>query len=245
MVEQVAARPVPLEIGPPRPGDPPILFSDPAKIKAELGWAPHYPNLRSAVRHAWDWRIANYPNGSTSPIDPLAYAGPAYTAKTDAAPPVRDDPRILIVGAGPTGLCAAYRLKELGYTNWQLLEKSLAAGGLATSVTDAKGFTWDIGVHVLFSHFGFFDALLDEYLQASLQLALSTQLLAVCSASRVSPHCPLDAVSSLPSSPLLSAQGMALSPAMVACMDARPLGGLPNPGQRVAAPRGRGGDHRG
>ncbi|KAJ1631465.1 hypothetical protein T492DRAFT_591957, partial [Pavlovales sp. CCMP2436] len=71
---------------------------------------------------------------------------------------------ILIVGAGPTGLCAAYRLKELGYTNWQLIDKDNQAGGLATSITDPKGFVWDIGVHVLFSHFEFFDALLDEYL---------------------------------------------------------------------------------
>lgn len=167
LVEKVAARPVPLEMGPPRPGDPPTLYSDPAKVKAELGWSPRFPELEDAVRHAWAWRLANYPNGPASPIDPLAYAGAAYTAETDAAPPVKDDPRIVIVGAGPTGLCAAYRLKELGYTNWQLVDKSAAAGGLATSVTDAKGFTWDIGVHVLFSHFAFFDALLDEYLQAS------------------------------------------------------------------------------
>ena len=31
------------------------------------------------------------------------------------------------MGAGPTGLCAAYRLTELGYTNWKLLEGTARA----------------------------------------------------------------------------------------------------------------------
>lgn len=71
---------------------------------------------------------------------------------------------ILIIGAGPTGLGAAWRLNELGYKNWLLLERSETAGGLAGSVTDAKGFTWDMGGHVQFSHYKYFDDLMDTLL---------------------------------------------------------------------------------
>jgi len=36
---------------------------------------------------------------------------------------LKDAGRILIVGAGPTGIGAAYRLKKLGYTNFKVLEE--------------------------------------------------------------------------------------------------------------------------
>lgn len=74
---------------------------------------------------------------------------------------------ILILGAGPTGLGAAWRLNELGHSNWLLLERSASPGGLAGSVTDAKGFTWDLGGHVQFSHYSYFDDLMDELLGAA------------------------------------------------------------------------------
>ncbi len=70
------------------------------------------------------------------------------------------DPRIVIVGAGPTGLGAAWRLHERGHTNWELYEAVDHPGGLATSVVDARGFTWDMGGHVLFSHYPYFDDLM-------------------------------------------------------------------------------------
>jgi protoporphyrinogen oxidase len=73
----------------------------------------------------------------------------------------RDAGRILIVGAGPTGIGAAYRLKKLGYTNFRVIEASSTAGGLASSYTDDKGFTWDIGGHVQFSHYDYFDEAMD------------------------------------------------------------------------------------
>ncbi|MBU1419479.1 MAG: FAD-dependent oxidoreductase [Proteobacteria bacterium] len=62
-------------------------------------------------------------------------------------------PRILILGAGPTGLGAALRCVELGYTNWKLYEKNPTAGGLAGSLRDSKGFSWDFGGHVFFSKY--------------------------------------------------------------------------------------------
>ena len=72
--------------------------------------------------------------------------------------------RILIIGAGPTGLAAAYRLRELGYTNFLLLEASDHVGGLASSEKSANGFIYDIGGHVLFSHYPYFDRLFDKLL---------------------------------------------------------------------------------
>jgi len=72
--------------------------------------------------------------------------------------------KIIIIGAGPTGLGAARRLEELGHKNWQLLESSSHAGGLASSFVDEKGFTWDIGGHVQFSHYEYFDRAMSDFL---------------------------------------------------------------------------------
>ena len=72
--------------------------------------------------------------------------------------------RIVIIGAGPTGLGAAWRLNELGHTNWTLLEQSPYAGGLSASIVDEEGFTWDLGGHVQFSHYDYFDRLMDDLL---------------------------------------------------------------------------------
>jgi protoporphyrinogen oxidase len=70
-------------------------------------------------------------------------------------------PRIAIIGAGPTGLGAAYRLAQLGHAEFTLYERNTWAGGLAASFRDAAGFTWDIGGHVQFSHYDAFDAAMD------------------------------------------------------------------------------------
>lgn len=70
----------------------------------------------------------------------------------------------VIIGAGPTGLGAARRLSELGCRSFVVLEKNDYAGGLSASFQDAKGYTWDIGGHVAFSHYEYFDRLLDEML---------------------------------------------------------------------------------
>ncbi len=74
------------------------------------------------------------------------------------------DKNILIIGAGPTGLGAAYRLAELGYRNWQIVEQHDYVGGLAASFRDANGFTWDVGGHILFSGYDYFTRLVDRLL---------------------------------------------------------------------------------
>jgi len=70
--------------------------------------------------------------------------------------------RIVIVGAGPCGLGCARELTTLGHDDFQVLEATGAVGGLASSVLDAQGFTWDQGGHVVFSHYGEFDRLLTD-----------------------------------------------------------------------------------
>ncbi len=73
-------------------------------------------------------------------------------------------PRFLVVGAGPTGLGAAWRLAELGCDDWLLLETADGPGGLSTSTVDERGFTWDLGVHVLHSHYEYFDGVMEDVL---------------------------------------------------------------------------------
>jgi len=72
--------------------------------------------------------------------------------------------KIVIIGAGPTGLGAAYRLQELGYVNWEVYEKNDYIGGLSASFIDDKGFTWDIGGHVLYPRYDYVQRLVERLL---------------------------------------------------------------------------------
>ncbi len=76
--------------------------------------------------------------------------------------------RIVVLGAGPTGLGAAYRLRQLGHDNFIVYEREEWVGGLAASFQDAAGFTWDTGVHVLFSQSAYFNAVMDTILAGEL-----------------------------------------------------------------------------
>ena len=71
------------------------------------------------------------------------------------------DKKIVIVGAGPCGLGAGWRLKELGHCDYVILESYSTAGGLASTETDESLFLWDISGHVIFFHYEYFDNLLD------------------------------------------------------------------------------------
>lgn len=70
---------------------------------------------------------------------------------------------ILIIGGGPAGLGAAVRLVG-SHREWVLLEADPGFGGLSSSFIDDQGFTWDLGGHVLFSHYDSFDRYMDESL---------------------------------------------------------------------------------
>ncbi len=70
----------------------------------------------------------------------------------------------VILGAGPTGLGAAYRLIERGEADFELFERAPRVGGLATSFEDEKGYTWDVSGHIIFSGYAYFNAFLDKML---------------------------------------------------------------------------------
>lgn len=71
---------------------------------------------------------------------------------------------VVVIGAGPCGLGCVRELAQLGRDDVVLLESADGPGGLAASRTDPQGFTWDRGGHVVFSHHGEFDRLLDDVL---------------------------------------------------------------------------------
>ena len=75
---------------------------------------------------------------------------------------------MVVIGAGPTSLGLAYRLHDLDIVKCKvqviILEQEEKPGGLAMSHKDRKGFTWDNGGHVVFSHYKYFDQALDRAL---------------------------------------------------------------------------------
>lgn len=64
-VEEVSGLKVPYRMGPRRQGDPPALYADSSKAKAELGWEIHYPTVKSIIETAWGWHKA-HPKGYAS-----------------------------------------------------------------------------------------------------------------------------------------------------------------------------------
>ena len=73
---------------------------------------------------------------------------------------------IIIIGSGPTALGAVQRLhelkKEFPNISVAILEQVGKPGGLAASERDDQGFLWDMGGHVVFSHYDYFDKTLDR-----------------------------------------------------------------------------------
>lgn len=61
-VQRVTGKKFPIKEGPRRPGDPPELFADPRKIKAELNWSARITSLDDIVRSAWNW-FEKHPSG--------------------------------------------------------------------------------------------------------------------------------------------------------------------------------------
>lgn len=59
---EVTGHPMPDVSAPRRAGDPARLVASSQCIRAELGWQPHYPDLRAIMESAWRWHQA-HPNG--------------------------------------------------------------------------------------------------------------------------------------------------------------------------------------
>ena len=67
--------------------------------------------------------------------------------------------KIIIIGAGLTGLSTAYHLEQLGYTDYILYEKEKNGGGLCRSI-EQDGFTFDYTGHLLHSNDPYFSTFL-------------------------------------------------------------------------------------
>jgi UDP-glucose 4-epimerase len=59
---RVTGRQFGVKEGPRRPGDPPALYADPAKIRRELGWAAKITDLDQIIASAWRW-FQKHPRG--------------------------------------------------------------------------------------------------------------------------------------------------------------------------------------
>lgn len=55
LCEEITGQTVPVEYGPRRAGDPPVLVADPSLAAAKLGWKASHPDPRSMVESAWKW----------------------------------------------------------------------------------------------------------------------------------------------------------------------------------------------
>jgi len=58
-VRRVTGRPLAVDVGPRRPGDPATLVASSARIRRELGWTPRFENLDAIVGSAWAWMERN------------------------------------------------------------------------------------------------------------------------------------------------------------------------------------------
>jgi UDP-glucose 4-epimerase len=67
---QISEQPIPAEVQPRRPGDPPVLVASSELARRELGWRPAHSAIDAIVASAWQWRAA-HPDG----YEPLADRG--------------------------------------------------------------------------------------------------------------------------------------------------------------------------
>ncbi|CAH0024831.1 unnamed protein product [Clonostachys rhizophaga] len=67
------------------------------------------------------------------------------------------DVDVLVIGAGPTGLGAVN-------VCWLIIDSNETPGGLASTDTTLEGFLFDVGGHVIFSHYKYLDDVINEAL---------------------------------------------------------------------------------
>ncbi|MES4785447.1 MAG: UDP-glucose 4-epimerase GalE, partial [Nitrospiraceae bacterium] len=52
---RITGKPIPIKVGPRRPGDPAVLIASSDRIARELGWRPALQDLRLMIQSAWGW----------------------------------------------------------------------------------------------------------------------------------------------------------------------------------------------
>lgn len=62
VAREVTGHPIPADIEPRRPGDPPRLIGDSARAKEVLGWKPEFESAFDVISSAWNW-AQKYPKG--------------------------------------------------------------------------------------------------------------------------------------------------------------------------------------
>lgn len=60
--ETVTQQKVPVQFGPRRAGDPPILVANSSRAREILGWKAQYTDLRETITHAWNWHQKRFSN---------------------------------------------------------------------------------------------------------------------------------------------------------------------------------------
>jgi UDP-glucose 4-epimerase len=54
--EEITGRKIPVVEGSRRAGDPAVLCASPELLKSQLGWKPRFPDLRTILESAWQWK---------------------------------------------------------------------------------------------------------------------------------------------------------------------------------------------
>lgn len=71
---RVTGRSIPVEVGPRRPGDPPVLVASAERAQRELGWAPRRPAVEEMIESTWRWLLA-HPDGFDDEPEPQVPPG--------------------------------------------------------------------------------------------------------------------------------------------------------------------------
>jgi UDP-glucose 4-epimerase len=62
VARKITGHPIPVEVGPRRPGDPATLIASSEALKRELGWQAQHSELEKIVGDAWEW-FRRHPEG--------------------------------------------------------------------------------------------------------------------------------------------------------------------------------------
>ncbi|KAK4991921.1 hypothetical protein LTR50_001540 [Elasticomyces elasticus] len=72
---------------------------------------------------------------------------------------------VLVIGAGPTETpCTTASLQCQDGPSWMIVDSNETPGGLASTDVTPEGFLYDVGGHVIFSHYKYFDDCINEAL---------------------------------------------------------------------------------